>query len=146
MYTFVVASTFRHRGVNIFHICAWLWSSITLSLCRCREANKLLRAQLCKYCAVQTVGFKFILKSIFLPRHKCAQRSTSLNWLARVWWLSALRRWGEDEWRATSTRPSPAHSPASPPGSGAGTSWRSTRWVSQEILPQDSFKRYITRL
>ena len=41
---FVVATTFRHRALKIFRILSCIWSSITLSRCRCRKAYKLSRA------------------------------------------------------------------------------------------------------
>ena len=41
---FSVATPFRHRGLNNF---SGPWCSILLSRCRCREAKKLSRAQLC---------------------------------------------------------------------------------------------------
>ena len=45
MYTFVVATKFRHRGLHIFHGFTCHRISITMSRCRCREAQKLSRAQ-----------------------------------------------------------------------------------------------------
>ena len=40
-------TAFRHQVLNIFRIFSCLRSSITLSRCRCCEAKKLPRAQLC---------------------------------------------------------------------------------------------------
>ena len=47
MSIFLVATPFRHRDLNIFRIFTIYWSSITLSRCRCHEAKKIFRAQLC---------------------------------------------------------------------------------------------------
>ena len=44
---FGVATPSRHRDLNIFQIFSGPCGSITLSCCRCHEANKLLRAPLC---------------------------------------------------------------------------------------------------
>ena len=46
MSLFSVATPFRHRGFNNF---SGPWCSILLSRCRCREAKKLSRAQLCSF-------------------------------------------------------------------------------------------------
>ena len=47
MSIFLAANSFSHRGLTFFVFFIVTESSLTLSLCRCREYEKLSRAQLC---------------------------------------------------------------------------------------------------
>ena len=59
----------RHWDQNIFRIFSGPWGSITLSRCRCREAKKLLRAQLCWFLYPHRV--RFVKERILLFLWNC---------------------------------------------------------------------------